>query len=79
MQLLDNLPTQQLETKQERLKVLVEQMINNLPVTLQGMALIYRGSVNQLVNNMDNEQIEDILDQIEEIIAYIKGGDTSAD
>lgn len=43
------------------------------------MALIYRGSVNQLVNNMDNEQIEDILDQIEEIIAYIKGGDTSAD
>lgn len=43
------------------------------------MALIYRGSVNQLVNNMDDEQIDDMIDQIQEIINYIKGGGTSAD
>lgn len=60
-------------TKKERLDALLQMMVQSLPVTVQGMAMIYLSSVRRLLDNMSDEEVDNIICQAESLISYIKG------
>ena len=60
------------ETK-NRIKNLVEEMSQNLPLPVKMILTTYRSTVHQFIDNLTDEQLEKVIDQAQEIIDEIRG------
>ena len=65
--------SQLLERRKQKIEHLIDETINSLPVMIQGMVRVYRGTVSQYVDSLTFDQTEELINKVDAIINEIRG------
>lgn len=62
-------------TRKDRLKNLMLNLIDQLPLTVQGLARVYLSSVMQSLDDMEDSTVDSIIEQARNIVDFLEGKD----